>query len=220
VLLFLGGQAMLAVGETRIGSGQAAVLGALQAIFMPLVAWMLGAGAAPGAATWLGLAVGFAGVAVLTHSGGHALDPIGTLAVLFSVVSWSIGGAIARRWPFGPVALASGLQMMVGGVACLAAAVFAGSWHGFALSQVSGRSAAGFVYLASVGSLVGFSAFAWLVQIWPPALLSTYTYVNPVVALALGAMLAGEALSARDVVATGLILGAVGVVMLAGRTRA
>jgi drug/metabolite transporter (DMT)-like permease len=157
---------------------------------------------------------------VLVNPGAHTMDLVGLGAVLFSVVTWSFGGAVARRWPVGPVALASGLQMMIGGLACLVVGTLAGNWHGFALSNVSARSAAGFFYLATVGSLVGFSAFAWLVQIWPPARLSTYTYVNPVVALALGALLAGEALTARDVLATALILGAVGIVMAAGRTRA
>ncbi len=219
LLLFLGGQAMLAFGETRVQSGQAAVLAALQALFMPLAAWSLGAAAAPGAATWLGLIAGFTGVAVLVNPGAHGLDLAGMGAVLFSVVSWSFGGAVARRWPVAPVALASGLQMIIGGTACLVVGSLAGNWRGFSISHVSARSAAGFFYLATVGSLVGFSAFAWLVQIWPPARLSTYTYVNPVVALALGALLAGEALTGRDVLATGLILGAVGIVMAAGRAR-
>jgi drug/metabolite transporter (DMT)-like permease len=219
VLLFVGGQAMLAVGETRIGSGQAALLGALQALVMPLAAWTLRAAPPPEAATWLGLLTGFAGVTVLINPFGHMLDMTGIAAVLFSVVSWSYGGAMARRWPLAPVALASGLQMLIGGIACLAASMLAGSWHGFALSHVSARSAVGFFYLASVGSLVGFSAFAWLVQIWSPARLSTYTYVNPVVALALGALIAGEPVTLRDVLATLLILGAVGVAMAAGRRR-
>lgn len=217
VLLFLGGQAMLAIGETRIGSGQSAVMGALQALLMPLATSALGAAPPPGLAAWPGLVIGFAGVAVLVNPGAHALNLVGTGAVLFSVVSWSIGGAVARRWPVAPVALASGLQMIVGGLSCLAVSAFTGSWHGFALANVSARSVAGFCYLASVGSLVGFSAFAWLVQIWPPARVSTYTYINPVVALALGTLVAGEALTLRDVLATGLILGAVGVVMVAGR---
>ncbi len=201
VLLFLGGQTMLAM-------------------LMPLATWALGAGPAPGAAAWPGLMAGFAGVVVLVNPGAHALNLVGTGAVLFSVVSWSIGGAVARRWPVVPVALASGLQMMVGGLSCLAVSVFTGSWNGFALENVSARSAAGFCYLASVGSLVGFSAFAWLVQIWPPERVSTYTYVNPVVALTLGTLLAGEVLTVRDVLATALILGAVGAVMVAGRRGA
>jgi drug/metabolite transporter (DMT)-like permease len=219
-LLFVGGQGMLAVAETRIESGQAALLGALQALVMPLAAWALGAAGAPAAAAWLGLLTGFAGVTVLVNPGAHALDLLGIGAVLASTLFWSFGGAIARRWPVGPLVLASGLQMVIGGVGCLAIGVASGEWHGFSLTHVTARSAAGFCYLVTVGSLVGFSAFAWLVQIWSPARLSTYTYVNPVVALALGALIAGEALTLRDMLATLLILGAVGVVMMAGRRPA
>jgi drug/metabolite transporter (DMT)-like permease len=219
ILLFLGGQTALAIGETRIPSGPAAVLGALSALVMPLSAWALGAARAPAPAAWLGLLIGFAGVAVLVNPGGQHVDLIGAGAVLFSVVCWSLGGAVSRRWPVEPVVLTSGLQMLIGGVACLALSVPAGAWHGFSLAQVSTRSAEGFLYLATFGSLVGFSAFAWLVQIWPPARLSTYNYINPVVALGLGAVLAGEALTLRDAAATALILGAVGVVLAAGRSR-
>jgi drug/metabolite transporter (DMT)-like permease len=220
VLLFVGGQAMLAVGETRVESGQAAVIGAMQALAMPLAAWALGAGRAPRAVAWLGLLLGFGGVVALMNPGVHAADPVGLGIVLFSVVSWSFGGAVAARWPAGPVALVSGLQMIIGGLGCLAVGYCSGGWHGFAVAQVSARSAAGFFYLIAIGSLVGFSAFAWLVQIWPAARLSTYTYVNPVVALALGTWLGGEALTMREVLATGLILGAVGIVMAAGRNAA
>jgi drug/metabolite transporter (DMT)-like permease len=219
ILLFVGGQSMLALGETRIASGQAAVLGALQALVMPLAAWALGAAKAPGATTWLGLLTGLAGVAVLVNPGGHVLNLLGAAAVLTSVLSWSFGGAVARRWPLGPVAMASGMQMLVGGVACLTLSLPFGAWHGFSLAAVTARSWAGFFYLASFGSLVGFSAFAWLVQIWPPARLATYTYVNPVVALVLGSAVAGEVLTLREVFATLVILGAVGVVMAGGRAR-
>jgi drug/metabolite transporter (DMT)-like permease len=217
VLLFVGGQSMLALAETRIESGQAAVIGALQAVLMPLAAWALGAARAPLAATWLGLLTGFAGVAVLVNPGAHHLNLMGAASVLTSVVCWSVGGAVARRWPAGNIVVASGLQMVIGGAACLALSLPLQSWQGFSLASVSGRSAAGFLYLASMGSLVGFSAFAWLVQIWPPARLATYTYVNPIVALALGSLLAGEVMTLRDVMATLLILGAVGVVMVGGR---
>ena len=219
-MLFVGGQTMLALAETRIQSGQAAVVGAMQALVMPLAAWALGAASAPGWAAVMALLVGFGGVVILVNPGHTSIDPIGVAAVLASVVSWSVGGAMARRWPSGNVVLGSGLQMLIGGLAALALSVPVGAWHGFSWSTVPARALAGFAYLASVGSLVGFSAFAWLVQIWPPARLATYTYVNPIVALLLGAMIAGEALTARDLAATAVILSAVGLVMAAARNKA
>ena len=217
VLLFAGGQSLLALAETRLGSGQAAVLNATQALIMPLAAWALGAGRAPRRASWLGLLAGFAGVAILVRQGPGGLNVAGTVAVIGSVLCWSIGSAVGRRWPVGNVALTAGLQMVLGGCACLLISVVVGDWHGFAWSAVSQRSWIGFAYLATVGSLGGFGAFAWLVQIWPMERLATYTYVNPIVALLLGAMFAGEAITGRELLATAMILGAVGVVMWGGR---
>jgi drug/metabolite transporter (DMT)-like permease len=219
LLLFAGGQAFLATAEMHVPSGQAAVVNATQAIFMPLAAWALGAGRIPGAAAWFGLLVGLAGVAVLVGAGSGAVTPWGAGLMLLSVLSWSLGGAVARRHPAGPLALSAGLQMLIGGAACLLIAWPAGEWHGFALHDVSHRSWIGLLYLATIGSFAGFGAFTYLVQVWPMDRLATYTYVNPVVALLLGTAVAGERFSRRDLLATALILGAVAVVMWGGRSR-
>jgi drug/metabolite transporter (DMT)-like permease len=219
VLLFAGGQSLLALAETHLASGQAAVLNATQALIMPLAVWALGAGAAPGRMTWVGLLAGFAGVAILTRPGAGGLHQAAALAVMGSVLCWSLGSGVSRRWPIGNVALTAGLQMLLGGGACLLISLAAGEWHGFAWHAVSQRSWIGFAYLATVGSLAGFGAFAWLVQIWPMERLATYTYVNPIVALLLGAALAGEAITSREILATALILGAVGLVMWGARRR-
>jgi len=221
LLLFTGAQSFLAFAETRVASGPAAVVGATQALIMPLAAWALGAAAAPGRATWLGLLTGFAGVALLVNPGGAgaAIDPLGIMGVMASVTCWSIGGAVAKRYPVQGVAMAAGLQMLIGGAACLALAALNGELAGFDPGHVSRPSWEGFFYLASLGSLGGFTAFAWLVQIWPPERLATYTYVNPIVALVLGTVFAGEHLGLREVAATAVILSAVAVVMVGGRAR-
>ncbi len=219
LLLFLGGQALLAVGEQRVPSGQAAVLGALLALFLPLASWTLGEAVAPTRRTVLALLVGSAGVAVLVRPGAGVLDPVGGAIVLASIILWAYGGAVSRRYPVtDSVFLTGGLQMVLGGGACLAASVAAGEFTHFSLAAVTTRSWCGFVYLIAFGSMVGFSAFAWLVRLWPPQRLATYTYVNPIVALALGAALAGETLTPREGVATVLVLGAVAVVM-SGRRK-
>jgi drug/metabolite transporter (DMT)-like permease len=219
ILLFAGGQSLLALAETRLGSGPAAVLNATQALIMPLTAWAIGAGRAPGRPTWLGLLAGFIGVAILVRPGLGGLDIAGAACVLGSVLCWSFGGAITQRWPVGPVAVTAGTQMVIGGMACLLLSLVFGDWHGFTLAGVGHRSWIGFAYLATVGSLGGFGAFAWLVQIWPMERLATYTYINPVVALLLGAALAGETITPREIVATLVILSAVGVVMWSARRR-
>lgn len=219
-LLFTGAQSFLAFAETRVASGQAAVVGATQALIMPLAAWAIGAAEAPGGATWAGLLTGFIGVAVLVNPGhGQAVDLLGVGGVMASVITWSFGGAVAKRFPVQGVAMASGLQMLIGGALCLVVAALDGELGGFHLSQVSRESWEGFFYLATMGSLGGFTAFAWLVQIWPPDRLATYTYVNPIVALVLGTVFAGEHLGLREVAATLVVLAAVAVVMLGGRRK-
>ncbi len=220
VLLFLGGQTLLAFGEMRVPSGQAAILGALLALLMPLASWTLGEAVAPTRRTVLALVVGFAGVAVLVRPGTGVLNLGGAAVVLSSNILWAFGGATARRFPAsGSILLTSGLQMALGGLVCLAVSAAVGDLRTFSLEQVTARSWLGFGYLIVMGSMVGFSAFAWLVRIWPPQRLATYTYVNPIVALLLGAAFAGEALTPREGVATLLILGAVAVVLTGPRAR-
>jgi drug/metabolite transporter (DMT)-like permease len=219
LLLFAGGQVYLATAERYVPSGQAAVINATQALIMPLAAWALGAGRVPGIAAWIGLLVGFAGVAVLVGPGAGVISISGVATILASVLCWAFGGAVARRWPAGPVALGAGLQMVFGGLACVLIAWPTGEWHGFDIHAVSHRSWMGLLYLATIGSFAGFGAFAYLVQIWPMERLATYTYINPIVALLLGTLLAGETITSRAVLATVLILGAVAVVMWGGRSR-
>jgi drug/metabolite transporter (DMT)-like permease len=220
VLLFTGGQALLAWGETRLPSGQAAILGCTVSLFTPIVSWLIGASRRPGIFASFGLALGFCGVVVLAGTGQVAPDGLACAAVLLSSVSWAFGAAVARRWaPAGSALLGSGLQMLAGGAACLLLGGMRGEWDGLAFDTISARSLAGFFYLVVMGSLVGFACFGWLVQVWRPERLSTYAYVNPVVALAIGAGLAGEAVGAREVAAVALILGAVALVMVGGARR-
>jgi len=219
LLLFTCGQAFLAFAETRVFSGQAAVIGATQALIMPLAAWALGAASAPGRTTWFGLLTGFIGVAVLVNPGARSLDPLGAAGVMGSVICWSVGGAVAKRFPVEGVAMSAGLQMLIGGAACLLIASVNGEIAHFSFAAISRVSWEGFFYLATMGSLGGFTAFAWLVQIWPPERLATYTYVNPIVALGLGTLIAGEAIGPRDILATLVILGAVAVVMFGGTRK-
>ena len=214
ILLFLGGQVLLAYGELRVPSGQAAVLGALLALILPLASWTLGEAVLPTWRTVIALIVGFAGVAVLVRPGAGVLNLGGGAIVLLSIIIWGYGGAVSRRYPpTNSVFLTSGLQMVLGGAACLAVSAFTGDITHFSIHAVSTRSWMGFLYLIIFGSMVGFSAFAWLVRLWPPQRLATYTYVNPIVALLLGATMANETLTLREILATTLILGAVAVVL-------
>lgn len=219
-LMFLCGQAMLALGETRLDSGHAAVVNATLSLFMPLASWLLGTARAPGQIAAFGLVLGFAGVVVLANPAAGRIDPVGFAIVQCSAISFAFGTATARRWrPAQTAAMSSGLQMLCGGLVTLAASLAMGEWRHFDPALVSWRSVLALGYLTVMGSMVAFAAFGWLVQIWRPERLAPYTYVNPVVALMIGSALAGEAIGWREWLATAMILGAVAVVMLGNRAR-
>jgi drug/metabolite transporter (DMT)-like permease len=221
LLMFAGSQAMLAWGEIRLPSGLAAVLSCTVSLFTPVVAWALGVGQRPSWLASLGLLAGFAGVAVLVRPDGVGWDGTAAVTVLVASLAWAFGAGIARRVPPATSALlGSGLQLLAGGIGAAFFAGLRGEWLHFQPSQVTLPSLIAMLYLIVMGSLVAFACFGWLVQIWRPETLSTYAYINPLVALTLGAVLAGEAIGAREVGATVLILGAVGLVMLANRRPA
>ena len=219
-LMFTLGQASLAFGETRVPSGQAAVLGTMLSLFMPMAAWALGTAARPGLMAALGLILGCVGVGVLANPEAGALDMVGSMAILFSGLSFAFGAAVSRRWPASRTSnMTSSLQMLFGGAFCLLASLGLGEWGRFDSHAIGRPAVLAFLYLITMGSLVAYAAFGWLVHIWRPARLATYTYVNPVVALVLGALMAGEKIGVREVVATMIILGAVALVMFGNRAR-
>jgi drug/metabolite transporter (DMT)-like permease len=218
ILLFACSQAMLAWGEMRVPSGLAAVLACTISLFTPIASWLTGASRRPNLLASLGLLTGFAGVAVLVRPTGQSANLMACGVLVLSAVAWSLGAAIARLVPPARSALlGSGLQLIAGGAAAALFAGARGEWVHFDPASVSGRSVLAMLYLVGMGSLLAFACFGWLVQIWKPERLSTYGFVNPLVALALGAALAGEAIGLRELAATALILGAVGLVMLSNR---
>ena len=218
ILLFVGGQSLLAWGETRLESGQAAILGCTVSLFTPILSWLIGASSRPGLLASAGLLIGFLGVAVLAGTGSSTPDGVACIAVLLSQAIWALGASVARRWPAGRSALlGSGMQLLAGGAASTALGFMYGDWGQIAAHGVSGRSIAAFFYLIVMGSLVGFACFGWLVQVWRPERVSTYAFVNPVVALGISVAVAGETVGLREVVAVGIILSAVALVMFGRR---
>ncbi len=217
-LLFACSQSMLAWAELRVPTGTAAVLACTVSLLTPLVSWLIGAAGRPNWRAAAGLLVGFAGVAVLARPQVSGADPAATGVLMLSAVAWSLGAALARRVPpAGSALLGSGLQLLAGCPGALAVACARGEWRHFDPAQITARSALAMTYLIVMGSLLAFACFGWLVQIWRPERLSTYAFVNPVVALILGALVLGEAVGAREVGATVMILGAVGMVMWGNR---
>lgn len=163
-----------------------------------------------------GLGLGFAGVALVAARGALRADPAGAALVVFAAASYALGCVATRRAPLAPGLMGTASQMLAGGT-ILALASLA---RGEAFSVPDARAAGALVYLVVLGSLLAYSAFGWLLKNARPALATSYAYVNPVVALALGVAFGGERPASTDYAGLGLVLGAVALVTWAQRGKA
>lgn len=220
-LLLLGGNGSLVWSEQRVPSGLAALLLATIPIWMVLLdppkpgakqerqldARVLG-----------GLAIGIAGLALLVGPaklwGGTRVDLAGAGVLMFGSFSWSVGSLRSRhaRLPPSPF-LAAAMEMLAGGVMLVGLGFLTNEAGPFRAAAISNASILGLAYLIVFGSLLGFSAYIWLLRVSSTARVSTYAYVNPVVAVFLGWAFAGERLSARTLIATGAIVAAVALIL-------
>lgn len=220
VLMLLGGNGLVVWSEQRIPSGVAALLVGTVPCFMVLLDWLRPGGQRPGGRVVIGLALGLVGLFWLVGPdsvmGGGRADWLGAGAVVLASLSWAVGSIYSRHgaMPSSPF-LSTAMQMLAGGAALLVVAVTLGEPAQLDLAQVSLRSALGFLYLLVFGSLVAFSAYVWLLRVSTPARVSTYAYVNPVVAVLLGWAFAGEALTTRMIVAAAVIVSGVALITLA-----
>jgi len=223
VLLFVGGHGGLAWSQQRVPSGVASLVVATIPIWMTLIDWRRTGGAAPSARVWLGLALGLAGVGLLTEPydvlGGAPVDSAGVAVLVGASIAWAIGSVHAKhaRLP-GSAALTAGMGLLAGGAGLLTLAVLTGQIA--SLPHISARSAAALAYLIIPGSIVAFVAYVWLLKVTTPTRVSTYAYVNPVVALTLGWLLGGEALSPRVLAAAALMLTGVAAIVARPPRRA
>jgi drug/metabolite transporter (DMT)-like permease len=222
--LMLGGMGLVAWGEQTVASGIAALFIGLMPMWLAIFARVLFGERLPALAV-IGIAVGLAGVAILAWPVGSVgdLDPAGLLALIASPIFWSLGSLYSAKKAVlpTPALFATGLQMVAGGVLLLVAAFLTGELDSFSWAAVSSVSWTGLVYLTTVGSLVGFTTFAWLLTVAPLPRIATYAYVNPVVAVFLGWLIAGEPLTVRTGVAAVVIVSAVVLIVTArGRSTA
>jgi drug/metabolite transporter (DMT)-like permease len=209
-ILLLVANGVVGVGEKTVPSGLAALLVAT----VPL--WLLGMDAGLnharlGLAPLAGLALGLAGVTLLSGLGGSGTTSVaGVLTILGAAAMWALGTIMARRvtLPSSP-ALASGMELLCGGAALLALAAATGEFSSLRLADVSARSWLALGYLTVVGSIVAFSAYGIAVRALPTATVATYAYVNPVIAVLLGALILNERLTPAMFGGGALIVGAV-----------
>jgi drug/metabolite transporter (DMT)-like permease len=223
--LLLGGNASVAWAEQRVPSGLAAVLIAVAPIWMVGLEWARG-GLRPQKRVIAGLLLGLAGVGLLVSSraSGAQVDPIGAVILILASASWAWGSVLSKSAPLpdSPL-LATSMEMIAGGVLLLLTAAVAGQFNGFNPAKISSPAALAWAYLVIFGSLVGFTAYIWLLGVTSIAKAGTYAYVNPVVAVLLGWVILHEPVTVRMLLAAGVILLGVALVSVnwrLGRERA
>jgi drug/metabolite transporter (DMT)-like permease len=212
--LLVCGNALVVVAEQWVSSGVAAVAIASMPIWAVLIGGFFGHW--PARLEWAGLAVGICGV-LLLEGGDLRASPVGAVALLFSTLSWALGSMLSKRLPLPRGPVASACEMLCGGaVLTLAALVHRERF----VAVPPPRALAAFGYLVVFGSMIAYSAYAYLLRAVRPSLATSYAYVNPVVAVGLGALLAGESFAPASIGALALILAGVGILAAQGRGRA
>jgi drug/metabolite transporter (DMT)-like permease len=226
LLLLLGGNGLVSWSERRIDSGIAALLVGTVPIWMVLVDSLFVNRRAP---HWLGLAgllTGFLGIVLLVGPddllrGASHYDLLGIGAVTLGALLWSIGSVYSQKayLPRSPL-MGTGMEMLAGSAGLYLTSLAAGEWKTFDITTVAARSWLALLYLIVFGSLIAFVAYTWLLRNAPVSLVSTYAYVNPLVAILLGAWLAQETLTPDVILAAAIIIGSVVLVNLGRQKQA
>lgn len=219
LLLLLGGNGAVVWAQQSIDSSMAALLVTTTPLWMVLYAWAL-YGQRPSGGVLLGVLLGFGGTALLIGPGTLGEDELlPALVVVGGAASWALGSVLGQRIERVPQPLlGSGMEMLVGGVGLLLLGIASGEFARFDPTSVRAASIGGLAYLVVAGSLLGFSTYSWLLRHAPISVVSTYAYVNPVVAVWLGWFVAGEALSLRAGVASAIVVGSVALITTLQRT--
>ena len=217
-LLLVVGNGAVAWAEQRVDSGVASLIVATVPLWIVLGEMVQGR--RPEALQWIGVAVGLVGVGILVMPGEGAttnpIDRVGAAALLFGSFSWTAGSLFSRTARLAtPSSTASGMQMLCAGVIMSVVSAVSGEWSRVHPSTISGASILALAYLIVFGSIVGFSTYMWLLSVARPVAVGTYAYVNPLVAVFLGVVVAGEHLPASATLAMIVIVASVALVSLA-----
>jgi drug/metabolite transporter (DMT)-like permease len=211
LIIFVFDYGSLFWAERRVPSGIAAVMLATIPAFMALGEIFILRTQRLTLRLAFALLLGMAGVGVLigrsASFGGAPIDTAGACALIFASISWSVASSLTRKFPLPEAkAMSSGAQMLAGGVMLTIAAALLGEFRGFHVQAVSRNAWIALAYLIVAGSIAGFTAYVWLLHHESPTKVGTYAYVNPVVAVLVGYFFGGEALGARTIAGTLLIL--------------
>jgi len=218
VLLLMGGNGLVTFAEQYVASSLVALLIATVPLWLVALDWLFCRGPRPTALMIVGLGIGLFGVYLLigpSAISGSAIHPVGAVCALSACVFWSIGSLYSRKAPLPKSAFtATWMEMLGGGGAMLLLGTALGEWSRVDFAAISLKSLLAVAYLSIFGSIVALTAYTWLLKVSTPARVGTYAYVNPVVAMALGALVANEPLSGRVLVAAAVILAAVVMITL------
>ena len=225
LLLLLGGNGLVSWAEQHVASGIAALMIASVPLWMALIDTLRPRGIIPDRRIVLGLLVGFGGLALLVTSSksvsaSEGINPLGIGSLLLASLLWSIGSVYSRDADMPESSLlGTGIEMFGGAAGLFLVGTFAGEWRALHLAAITSRSLLGLAYLITFGSLIGFVSYAWLLRNAPLSLVSTYAYVNPVVAIFVGAWLGNELINGRIIIAALVIIGSVVVINMSKQAK-
>ncbi len=209
-LLFLGNNSMIVWSQKQgLPSGITAVLLATLPLWMVLLQWLVMGGKRPNSRTVIGMIMGMGGILLLVRpeSLQGDVNPIVGLVTIGAALVWAMGSLYSRQAPLpqNPL-LSTGMQLLAGGILLVMLSIISGDAAQLDLANIAPRSIAAMFYLMFFPSITGFTAFVWLIRVVPPERVATYGFVNPVIALMLGVILAGETFSTQALVGAGVIV--------------
>lgn len=213
-LLFLVGHGGLAWAQQDVPSGIAALLVGTIPLWFAIIAWVA-FGERLGGRALLGLVLGFAGLALLVDpSGEEGAKPVAAAVIALGAFAWALGSVLSRRLPLpGDTLLAAAMGMLAGGTLLAVASGLSGEYND---ARFTPEALGAIAYMIVVGSLIGFSAYVWLLKVAPASTVSTYAYVNPVIAVLLGWAFNDEVITTRTLLAGAAIV--IGVALMVGRS--
>lgn len=205
ILLLGGGMGLTAVAQQYVSSGMTAVFIACSPFILALCVGMFGQW--PNGREWIGIMVGFSGAVLLASGGEFSAQPIGAIALLGAIVAWNIGSVLSqRKLTLAPGAMGFASEMLLGGLFLVGVGLLRGEAF---TAPMTGSALFAWGYLVVAGSLAAFTAYMYLLSTVSPSLVSSYAYVNPVIAVILGSLFAGETVGTREALAMVVILGSV-----------
>jgi drug/metabolite transporter (DMT)-like permease len=208
----------------HVPSGISALLMASVSMWTAVIEIVTRSRTRPGLRVMISLLVGFAGVTLLVVKpellAGSHVGSLGATVALIGAFSWALGTVLAKKVPLPKsTILSAGMQMMCGGGLLLVAAILSGQAAGWSPDRISSQGFIAMAFLTLIGSLVGFTCYIWLLDHCPPTQVATYAYVNPIIALILGSVIAGEQLTERSLIASVIVVGSVASIITARKVK-